>query len=129
MLKDDTDILLVDTYGELLKFYNISKCVFLGKSLSKNLISNSGQNPIEAVKFGCKVFHGPNINNFREIYKYLDTLKIVSKVSNFQELSQSVVEELNVDKIKNDRIVEKIEIYGENTLKNVLKEIKLYINN
>ena len=127
MLKDDTDILLVDTYGELLKFYNISKCVFLGKSLSKNLISNSGQNPIEAVKFGCKVFHGPNINNFREIYKYLDTLKIVSKVSNFQELSQSVVEELNVDKIKNDRIVEKIEIYGENTLKNVLKEIKLYM--
>ena len=28
-----TDILLVDSYGESLKFYNISKYVFLGKSL------------------------------------------------------------------------------------------------
>jgi len=128
-LNNDTDILLVDAYGELLKFYDVSKCVFLGKSLSKNLISSSGQNPIEAARLGCKVFHGPNISNFKDIYEYLNSLKIVSKVSNFMELSQSVVEELNNDKEKNDKIVEKIENYGLNTLKNVLKEIKLYINN
>ena len=120
--------MLVDAYGELLKFYDVSKCVFLGKSLSKNLISSSGQNPIEAARLGCKVFHGPNISNFKDIYEYLNSLKIVSKVSNFMELSQSVVEELNNDKEKNDKMVEKIENHGLNTLKNVLKEIKLYIN-
>ena len=32
-INDDTDILLVNTYGETLKFYQTAKCVFLGKSL------------------------------------------------------------------------------------------------
>ena len=31
--EDKTDILLVNSYGEALKFYDISKYVFLGKSL------------------------------------------------------------------------------------------------
>ena len=64
----DTDILLVDTYGENSKFFNISKSVFLGGSL----IKHGGQNPIEPSKFGCKIFHGPNVSNFKEIYKYLN---------------------------------------------------------
>ena len=37
-LDSKTDILLVNSYGEALKFYNISKYVFLGKSLIKSLI-------------------------------------------------------------------------------------------
>ena len=32
-----TDVILVDSYGESLKFYNISKYVFLGKSLATPL--------------------------------------------------------------------------------------------
>ena len=59
-------------YGEALKFYNISKYVFLGKSLIKIFNKNdSGQNPIEPARLGCKIFHGPNVSNFTEIYKYL----------------------------------------------------------
>ena len=30
----------------------------------KNLIMNSGQNPIEPARHGCKIFHGPNVSNF-----------------------------------------------------------------
>ena len=56
---DQTDILLVNSYGEALKFYDISKCVFLGKSLVKSLIKDSGQNPIEPARLGCKILHGP----------------------------------------------------------------------
>ena len=35
-------------------------------------LKNRGQNPIEAVKFGCKVYHGPYVYNFEDIYKILE---------------------------------------------------------
>ena len=31
-----------------------------------SLVNDGGQNPIEPAKFGCKIFHGPNIDNFKE---------------------------------------------------------------
>ena len=128
-INDNTDILLIDAYGEALKFYEVSKCVFLGKSIVKSLAENSGQNPVEPARFGCKIFHGPNVSNFKEIYEYLKSLDVAHEVFSFSELSQSLAGELKEDKTNNDQIIEKIENYGLNTLNNVLKEIKIYINN
>ena len=125
---DKTDILLIDSYGEALKFYNISKYVFLGKSLAKSLINDSGQNPIEPARLGCKIFHGPNVSNFEETYEYLRTLGITKKINNSHELSLSLIEEFKEDKAKNHEIAAKIENYGQNILNNVIKEIKKYIN-
>ena len=122
-----TDILLIDSYGEALKFYNISKYVFLGKSLVKSLIMDSGQNPIEPAKLGCKIFHGPNVSNFVEIYKYLQTLGITKEVKNSDELGLSIVEEFKKDKDKNLEIAAKIENYGQNIFNNVIVELKKYI--
>ena len=123
----NTDILLIDTYGEASIFYNISKYVFLGKSLSKTLIMNSGQNPIEPARLGCKIFHGPNVTNFIEIYEYLKTLGVAKKVNNSDELSLSLVEEFKEDKAKNDEISAKIQNYGQNIFNNVIIELKKYI--
>ena len=126
-LDESTDILIIDSYGESLKFYNISKYVFLGKSLSKTLIMNSGQNPIEPARLGCKIFHGPNVTNFIEIYEYLKTLGVTKKVNNSDELSLSLVEEFKEDKAKNDEIAAKIQNYGQNIFNNVIIELKKYI--
>ena len=126
-MKQDTDILIIDSYGESLKFYNISKYVFVGKSLAENLTINSGQNPIEPAKLGCKIFHGPNVTNFTEIYGYLKTLGVTNEVKNSDELSLSLVEEFKKDKTKNDGIAEKIENYGQNIFNNVIIELKKYI--
>ena len=126
-LDKSTDILIIDSYGESLKFYNISKYVFLGKSLSKSLIMNSGQNPIEPARLGCKIFHGPNVTNFIEIYEYLKTLGVTKKVNNSDELSLSLVEEFKDDKAKNDEISVKIQNYGQNIFNNVIIELKKYI--
>jgi len=123
----DTDILLVDSYGETIKFYNASKYVFLGKSLVKSLFLDSGQNPIEPARVGCKIFHGPNVSNFGEIYSYLKTLNITKEVRNSDELSLSLVEEMKEDSAKNNMISEKIENYGQNILNNVIIELKKYI--
>jgi len=127
-LNDSTDILLIDAYGEALKFYNISKSVFLGKSLVQSLINDSGQNPIEASRLGCKIYHGPNVSNFSEIYTHLKGLKIATLINNSLELSQHIEEDLNSEKTNNDEIVQKIEQYGINTFNNVLQEIKIYID-
>ena len=127
-IDDDSDILLVNSYGEALKFYRISKCVFLGKSLNKSLIMNSGQNPIEASKLGCKIFHGPNVTNFSEIYDYLKSLGVSKKINNIEELSQSVINEFSKSESNNAEIIKKIENYGHSILNNVMKELKVYTN-
>jgi len=126
-LDGKTDVLIIDSYGESLKFYNISKYVFVGKSLSKTLIMNSGQNPIEPARLGCKIFHGPNVSNFIEIYGYLETLGVTKKVNNSDELSLSLVEEFKKDSAKNDEISTKIQNYGQNIFNNVIAELKKYV--
>ncbi len=126
-LDRNTDVLIVDSYGESLKFYNISKYVFVGKSLLKSLADNSGQNPIEPAKLGCKIFHGPYVTNFREIYDYLSTLEVSRKINDHEELYQSLVEEFVKNNPKNDMISSKIENYGQNIFNNVVIELKKYI--
>ena len=126
-LASDTDILLINSYGESLKFYNISRNVFLGKSLVKSLIKNSGQNPIEAARLGCKIFHGPNVRNFIEIYDLLNKFNITKTVNNSQELELSLVEEFKKNNSKNIEIAEKIENYGQNILNSVIVDLKKYI--
>jgi len=126
-VNDKTDILLVNSYGDATKFYNISKYVFVGKSLVKSLIKDSGQNPIEPARLGCKIFHGPYVSNFMEIYKYFTSLDVTKEINSSNELSVSLVEEFKNDKPKNIEIAKKIENYGQNILNNVTMEIKKYI--
>jgi len=64
-----TDIYIADTLGELGLIYSLVPMVFIGGSL----VSHGGQNPVEAVKLGSAVLHGPHISNFAEIYAELDT--------------------------------------------------------
>ena len=124
-IDNDTDILLINAYGETSKFFNISKSVFLGGSL----IKRGGQNPIEPSRSGCKIFHGPNVNNFKEIYAYLKSLGLANEISNMKDLAQSLVEEFNKDEENYNKIIEKINNYGQNILNNVISDIKKYINN
>jgi 3-deoxy-D-manno-octulosonic-acid transferase len=126
----NTDILLIDKYGETLKFYQISKCVFMGKSIAKSLIMNSGQNPIEAARLGCKILHGPNLSNFVEIYEHLKEMDVTKQINNADELGLSLVEEFKEDrenKVKKTTIRGEIDNYGQNILNNVVEELKKYI--
>jgi 3-deoxy-D-manno-octulosonic-acid transferase len=64
----ETDIYVADTLGELGLFYRLSPIVFVGGSL----VNHGGQNPIEPIKLGAAVLHGPHVGNFAEIYRALD---------------------------------------------------------
>ena len=63
-----TDIYVADTMGELGLFYRLAPVVFMGGSL----VAHGGQNPIEAVKLGAAVLHGPHVANFADVYAALD---------------------------------------------------------
>src|SRR6185503_2024998 len=61
------DIYVVDTLGELGLVYRLAPIVFMGGSLA----SHGGQNPVEPIKLGAAVLHGPHVWNFAEIYAAL----------------------------------------------------------
>jgi 3-deoxy-D-manno-octulosonic-acid transferase len=63
-----TDVYIADTMGELGLFYRLSDIVFMGGSL----IRHGGQNPIEAIKLGAAIVHGPHVFNFADVYEALD---------------------------------------------------------
>jgi 3-deoxy-D-manno-octulosonic-acid transferase len=65
---DSTDIYVADTMGELGLFYRLAPVVFMGGSL----VPHGGQNPIEAIKLGAAIIHGPHVFNFTDIYDALD---------------------------------------------------------
>lgn len=63
-----TDIYVADTMGELGLFYRLAPIVFMGGSL----VEHGGQNPIEAIKLGASIVHGPHVFNFTDVYEALD---------------------------------------------------------
>ena len=118
----NTQIYIVDTYGESKTFFKISKVVFLGKSLTVQ----GGQNPLEPARFNCNILHGPNVSNFYEIYKLLDENKISFKINNQNQLTKKIKELLKKD-IRSKNIDSKIKIIGEKILRETLIELKKFI--
>lgn len=59
----ESDLLLVDTTGELRAWYDLATVVFIGKSL----LATGGQNPVEAVLAGKPIVCGPHMENFGSI--------------------------------------------------------------
>jgi 3-deoxy-D-manno-octulosonic-acid transferase len=57
--------------------------VFIGGSL----VRHGGQNPIEAVKIGAAILHGPHIANFAELYEALDAQHGAERVTDVNSLT------------------------------------------
>tara|TARA_B100001093_G_scaffold412943_1_gene402713 strand:- start:83 stop:1315 length:1233 start_codon:yes stop_codon:yes gene_type:complete len=114
----NTDIYLVNSYGKTKSFYKECKNVFLGGSM----IRHGGQNPLEAVRYGCKIFHGPNIFNFQEIYEFLKKKSLSRKVVNNQNLANLLL--LNFKKkTQHKKIIGSLNLIGKNILDKTYKEI------
>ena len=124
-INKDTDVYLVDSFGQTKSFFKICKTVFLGGSI----IKHGGQNPLEAARLGCKVLHGPNVWNFSEIYNLLKRNKVSSKVTNLIQLTYEIDKVFNnKNKNKNLKIKIKIKSLGNKILTSTLNEINVYIN-
>jgi 3-deoxy-D-manno-octulosonic-acid transferase len=84
--RHDTDIYIFDTLGELGLIYQIAPIVFMGGSL----VRHGGQNPIEAIKFGAAILHGPHVSNFDEIYSELDRTSGAELVADASKLTTRI---------------------------------------
>src|SRR5210317_590991 len=115
---ENTDIYIVDTFGLSRDFYAIASTVFLGKSI----FYKGGQNPLEAARLNCNILHGPNIDNFRDIYKYLHELKIAKKVNSISDLIS------RIEFRKNYTNAVKLNQLGNKIYKQTIKELDSHIN-
>tara|TARA_B100000795_G_C22754004_1_gene420664 strand:+ start:211 stop:1458 length:1248 start_codon:yes stop_codon:yes gene_type:complete len=122
-MEKDTDIYLVNSFGQTKSFFKICKTVFLGGSM----IRHGGQNPLEAARFGCKILHGPHIWNFDEIYSLLKKNKVSRKTTTSNQLTHEVDKMLNT-KNKNRNLELKIKSLGNKILTSTLNEVNIYIN-
>ena len=101
-------VLILDKIGFLIKAYSIANVCFVGGSL----ILRGGHNPLEAVYFKKPVISGPNIFNFKDIYKTLNENNGVIFVSSEYEL------EREIKKIfKNKEYAKRVAENGYNILK------------
>jgi 3-deoxy-D-manno-octulosonic-acid transferase len=80
---DDTDIYIADTVGELGLIYRLAPIVFVGGSLA----THGGQNPIEPIKLGAAILHGPHVWNFAEIYAALDQAHGAEQITDVGKLA------------------------------------------
>lgn len=117
-INSNTDVYLVDSFGKTKIFFNNTDNVFLGGSL----IRHGGQNPLEAARLGCNILNGPFVDNFTEIYNFLEKNKISQKILN----QKSLINKLHIlfkNKNKKNKIEKKIEIIGQNILEKSYKEV------
>ncbi len=84
----DVEVYIADTLGELGLIYRLAPIVFMGGSLARR----GGQNPIEAVRLGAAVIHGPHVWNFGEIYATLDAAHGAEAVVDAQALTARLAE-------------------------------------
>ena len=112
------DIYIVDTFGESRRFYKIANTVFLGGSI----INKGGQNPIEPARYGAKILHGPNIDNFKEVYAFLKVLKVSKEINSPIQFANEVIFKKKMQNVK------KIQKLGDVIFKNTLNKLGKIIN-
>ena len=117
-IKKNTDIYLVDSYGETSKFYNLTNISFVGGSI----IKHGGQNPLEPARLGNYIISGPNVKNFKEIYAFLNKLKMSSITFDILKMENLILKRLN-NKTPNKNIKRIIKIGND-----VLEKNLFYIN-
>ena len=118
-IENDTDIYLVDTYGETKSFLNMCKVVYLGGSI----IKRGGQNPLEAARSGCKVIHGSNVDNFKEIYALLNNIGVSTKINGVKDAKIKIIKNLKTN-VKQRKNIVKINQLGRKILNSINLEIR-----
>jgi len=85
--KRRTDIILVDSMGDLAGFYSIATYVFCGGSL----VERGGHNIMEAAIFGKPVFYGPSMKDFSDAAELLESAGGGFQVNGPEALTESIL--------------------------------------
>ena len=83
----NTEVVVIDSLGELLNFYQVSDYAFVGGSL----VSIGGHNVLEPIAVDVPVFCGPYMNNSKEICRDLKVAGAIMMVENADEFITSLL--------------------------------------
>ena len=90
---NESDVLIVDTMGELTRFYSIATMAFVGGSL----VNIGGHNILEPASYGVAVLHGKFMQNFRDIAAQLVSVRGSIMVDDENDLFASMINLLRND--------------------------------
>ena len=127
LILNNKEIVIINSYGVLNDYFKYAKSVFIGKSTLKKLKDVGGQNPIDAAKLGCKIYNGPYVYNFSEVYRILEENFISKKISNHKELGENLIKDLDIKQKSKNRITNVINSLGSKTLADTMKKINNFI--
>ena len=127
-MSDNKEIIIINSFGKLQSFYKYSKSVFIGKSMIKKFEDIGGQNPIEAAKLGCKIYHGPYVYNFKDVYLILAQKNVSKQVNNYRELVENLIFDLNNSKENNLEFISLTNQLEQKILNDSMEKINFFIN-
>ena len=127
LIDSNMDIIIINSFGVLPKYFNYCKNIFIGKSFIKKKEDTAGQNPIEAAKLGCKIFHGPYVYNFQEVYERLNSYGIAEKVNNELELAEKIIKNFENPTMRDQQQINLLNDYGSKVLDETVLEVDAYL--
>lgn len=94
-----SDVVVLDTLGELAQLYQIATAVFVGGSL----VDHGGHNILEPAVFGKPILFGPHMQNFKEIADAFLSNCAAMQVGGDRELEEALVS-LVTDPVRRARL-------------------------
>ena len=84
-------VFVADSLGEMDWWYRASAVAFVGGSL----VPKGGHTPYEPAAYGCRIIHGPHIDNFESGYSELSESQTVWRVTTPEELGKAMLSALD----------------------------------
>lgn len=109
-LAEDTDIIIIDTMGELAQLYFYADLVFIGGSL----IDRGGHNVIEAAARAKVVLFGQSMYNFKEERDFILENKVGFEIENADDFFEKTYQLLANDQYRKQRAEKAAELIDQN---------------
>ena len=129
LISYENEVIIINSFGDLDQFFKIAKSVFIGKSINPKLKDQGGQSPIDAAFLGCKIYHGPYIYNFKEIYEILKKNEITEEIETFDELADKIKRDFSIENKKHDKFRQIMVSLKQDTLNATMKKVNNFLFN
>ena len=100
---------------------------FCWQNIIRKIEKDSGQNPIDAARLGCKVYHGPFIYNFKEIFEILKNHQISEFVKTPETLANFLTTDLKNTKKDNKNFLLELDNLQQKIFLDTINKIKKFI--
>tara|TARA_B100000963_G_scaffold32286_1_gene24022 strand:+ start:1373 stop:2656 length:1284 start_codon:yes stop_codon:yes gene_type:complete len=129
LINPNKEIIIINSFGILKNYFKYAKSVFIGKSTLIKLKDVGGQNPLEAAQLRCKIYNGPYVYNFKDIYDILEKYNISVQITDHNDLSNYLEKDLERHNEKSHEISDIINNLSKKTLSDTIRYIDKFILN